>query len=89
MRGAKMGEENVETVAPLHAAPFWRWKVAWMEPAPGKGETWPAPIQAALHRQKCAACKGVTVSMFSSPIFAPRVDPTPPLWGHGRLLVLQ
>ena len=59
------------------------------EPAPGKGETWPAPLQAALHHQKGTACKGTTASTFSSPVFALRVDPTPPLRGHGRLLVLQ
>ena len=33
--------------------------------------------------------KGITATTFSSPYFAPRVDPTPPLWGYGRLLVLQ
>ena len=56
------------------------------EPAPGKEEMWPASLQAALRHQKGAACKGITASTFSSPIFAPRVDPTPPLRGHGRLL---
>ena len=59
------------------------------EPAPGEEETWPAYIQAASHRQKDATCKGITASTFSSPVFALRVDPTPPLRGHGRLLVLQ
>ena len=41
------------------------------EPALGKGETWPAPLQAALHHQKGAACKGTTASTFSAPIFDP------------------
>ena len=59
------------------------------EPAPGKEETWPAPLQAALHHQKDATCKGTTASMFSSSIVALRVDSAPPLWGHGRLLILQ
>ena len=59
------------------------------EPAPGKGETWPTPLQAAPHHQKGAACKGVTASTFSSSIFAPRVDPAPPFWGHDGLLLLQ
>ena len=45
------------------------------EPAPGKGETWPAPLQAALHHQKGAACKGITASTFSSPIFPPASIP--------------
>ena len=59
------------------------------EPAPSKGETWPIPLQAAPHHQKGAACKGATASAFSSSIFAPRVDPTPPFWGHEGLLLLQ
>ena len=37
-----MGEENMEAVVPLHAAPFWWWKAAWREaghvsPLPGAG----------------------------------------------------
>ena len=59
------------------------------EPAPSKEETWPTPLQAAPHHQKGTACKGATVTTFPASIFAPRVDPTPPFWGHDGLLLLQ
>ena len=54
-----------------------------------RGGTWLSPVQAALHHQESAACKGMTASTFSVFYRAPRVDPTPPLRGHDRLLVLQ
>ena len=58
-RRAKMGEENMETVMPLHAAPFWWWRAAWrgvshVSPLPGAGSLVVKLAQLSLMRRWCS-----------------------------------
>ena len=43
-RRAKIGEENVEAVMPLHAVPFWWWSAAWR----GVGHVSSLPVAGSL-----------------------------------------
>ena len=59
------------------------------EPPPGRGKTWLSHVQATLHHRKTPRVKDQASLTCSSLSYAPRVDPTLPLWGYDHLLVLQ